>query len=127
MPSDITPAVPAGRQIINGYGGGGFTIGGERYEGSVVVLPDVTNFWPITSADNVPPDSLSALRSAVPIVEILIFGGGDSMPFLTAEFRSAMKDIGVVVEPMDTGAACRTFNVLLAEERRVAAALIAVA
>ncbi|MDA0241002.1 MAG: Mth938-like domain-containing protein [Proteobacteria bacterium] len=126
MPSDITPAVPRGHQIINGYGGGGFTIGGERYESSVLVLPESTNVWPVNSIEEVTVESLLSLQTADPAVEILIFGGGDSMPFVTAEFRSALKEIGVVVEPMDTGAACRTFNVLLAVEGGSTAALIAV-
>lgn len=126
MPSDITPAVPVGRQIINGYGGGGFTIGGERFTGSVLVLPEMTTLWPFPSVDTVTPESFSALREHESDIEILIYGGGGTMPFLTADFRSHLKGLGVVVEPMDTGAACRTFNILLAEERRVAAALIAV-
>jgi uncharacterized protein len=59
-------------------------------------------------------------------VEILLLGCGPRMELVTKAMRQPLRDAGIVVEPMDTGAAARTFNVLLSEERRVAAALIAV-
>ena len=71
-------------------------------------------------------ENLRPVEQSDPATEILIFGGGATTPFVAPELRDALKAAGVIVEPMDTGAACRTFNVLLSEERRVAAALVAV-
>ena len=64
-------------------------------------------------------------RSAAPAIEILLLGCGAAFGQPTAELRAALRAHGIVTEAMDTRAACRTFNVLLAEDRRVAAALIA--
>jgi uncharacterized protein len=60
------------------------------------------------------------------MVDLLLIGCGASMRPVPHELRAALRSVGIAVEPMNTGAACRTFNVLLAEGRRVAAALIAV-
>jgi uncharacterized protein len=121
----ITPAVPAGRQLIQGYHPGGFRIAGSAHEGSVLVLPERTFSWPVQAADQVTLESLAPIVAAAPAVELLILGlGSRFLPAPTA-LRQALKDRGIALEAMDTGAACRTYNLLLAEDRRVAAALIA--
>jgi len=122
---DLTPEIPIGRQLIQAYREGGFTIGGIRHDGSVLVLPDRTVAWPIFALDEVTIESLQPVLGAAPAVEILVLGAGRQFAMVSASFRSELKDAGVVIESMDTRAACRTFNVLLAEDRRVAAALIA--
>ena len=121
---DITPQVDAGRQLINSYGDGGFRISGRRYEGSVLVL-----------ADRVVPITLRRIADLTPRIidefegkgapEILLVGCGRSMGLFPDDVRAGLRERGIVVEPMDTGAACRTYNVLLAEDRRAAALLIA--
>ena len=123
---DITPLVPAGRQVIKGYGGGGFRIGGEAYRGSVLVFPSTTFAWPVTALHQLTPDSLARITAAEPAVEILLIGCGREIAPLPAEIRRSLQQRGIAAETMDTGAACRTFNVLLSEDRAVAAALIAV-
>ncbi len=123
---DITPLVPAGRQVIQGYGGGGFRIGGEAYRGSVLVFPSTTFTWPVTALHQLTPDSLARITAAEPAVEILLIGCGREIAPLPAEMRRALQQWGIAAETMDTGAACRTFNVLLSEDRAVAAALIAI-
>ncbi len=123
---DITPQIPVGRTIIQGYGAGGFTIEGKRVTGSMLVFPDRLVAWPVAAFDQVTPESLSAVTAAVPAVEILLIGSGAQMLLAPAALRAALRDAGIALDVMDTGAACRTYNVLLAEERRVAAALIAV-
>ncbi len=123
---DITPQVPVGRTIIQGYGAGGFTVDGNRVAGSLLVFPDRFVAWPVAAFDEVTPESLSAVTAAVPAVEILLVGSGARMLLAPAALRAALRDAGIALDVMDTGAACRTYNVLLAEERRVAAALIAV-
>jgi len=64
--------------------------------------------------------------AAEPPVEVLLVGCGSAMALIDPDLRDAARARGVALEPMDTGAACRTYNVLMAEDRRVAAALIAV-
>ncbi len=123
---DITPQIPVGRTIIQGYGAGGFTIEGKRVTGSMLVFPDRLVAWPVAASDQVTPESLSAVTAAVPAVEILLIGSGAQMLLAPAALRAALRDAGIALDVMDTGAAFRTYNVLLAEERRVAAALIAV-
>jgi len=124
---DVTPLVPKGRQLINGYGDGGFRISGTRHEGSVWVLPDVTIAWPVTQLSEADPERMRELiAQAVEHVEILLIGTGKAMLPLPKALREICREAGIAVEQMDTGAACRTYNVLLTEERAVAAALIAV-
>lgn len=124
---DVTPLIPAGRRIIQGYGDGGFRIGGERFEGSVLLFPTRVTPWPAAEAGQLTPGHFAALAGCEePRVEILLLGTGAEMPPLPVALRGYFKSLGIAFEAMDTGAACRTYNVLLAEERRVAAALLAV-
>jgi uncharacterized protein len=120
---DVTPIIPAGRQVIDSYGAGGFHVSGAGYEGSVLVFPDATHPWPVASFAEV---TLETLR---PVIEhggirILLLGSGRRMEFLSAKLRRELRDAGIVVDVMDTGAACRTYNILLSEDRPVAAALL---
>jgi uncharacterized protein len=125
---DLTPLIPQGKQIIEGYGEGGFRISGQRVEGSVIVFPDKVVGWPTStigdmSTGNLEPVSTAGREGAV---ELLLVGTGARMTRIDRTLRQALRADGVVIEAMDTGAACRTYNVLMAEGRRVAAALIAV-
>jgi uncharacterized protein len=122
-PMNLTKIVAEGRQQIQAYREGGFTIAGARHQGSVLVLPDRTLPWAVRDLPAVTLDSLAAIIGAE--VEILILGCGARFAFAPVELRQALRAHGIVTESMDTRAACRTFNVLLAEDRRVAAALIA--
>ena len=124
---DITPLVPKGRQVIQTYGGGAFTIAGVRHGGSVLVFPARTEAWPVADMARLEPGDLRAVADAGPDVDLLLLGAGQGPAALPAAVAEAMRAAGVAVEVMDTGAACRTFNVLLAENRRLAAALIAIA
>ncbi len=122
---DVTPIIPSGRQVIESYGSSGFRVTGVAYQGSILVFPDETVSWAVTAMADV---TFDALRPVVERggVEILLLGcGARTVPPPTA-LRQALRAAGIVVDAMDTGAACRTYNVLLAEERRVAAALLVV-
>ena len=121
---DVTPSVPESRQLIDSYGDARFRISGTVHEGSVLVFPERTLAWPVTRFDEVTLESLAAVRESVP--DLLLLGCGPKVQLVPKAFRQALREVGIVVEPMDTGAACRTFNVLMTEERRAAAALIAV-
>lgn len=124
--ADITPQVPQGRQLIQGYGGGGFRIAGTAYSSSVIVMPDRTLSWQAGSYDEISVATLGPLMADDIGVEVLLIGCGPRMGMPIVDIREALKAFSIVPEWMDTGAACRTFNVLLAEDRAVAAALIAV-
>jgi uncharacterized protein len=125
---DLTPLIPAGRQIVESYGGGGFRVSGRAWRGSILVFAERTVSLAASDMGSVDAGSLAAVlesgRSGS--LELLILGCGDRMAMVPAGLRRTLRDAGVVVEAMDTGAACRTYNVLMAEGRRVAAALIAV-
>ena len=125
---DVTPLIPQGKQIIEAYGDGGFRVSGRRLEGSVIVFPDNTQSWPINDPSQLSADSLAGVAEAgrKGAVELLLIGTGVRMTQIDRSLRQALRADGVVIETMDSGAACRTYNVLMAEGRRVAAALIAV-
>ena len=121
---DITPLVPEGRQIIESYGDDGFSISGERYPGPVIVWPEGVADWAVSGIGAAAIETLDAVFAAEPPIEILLIGSGATFEMAPAALRSALGARGVSIESMDTGAACRTYNVLMAEDRRVAAALI---
>ena len=120
--TDVTPLIPAGRQVVDSYGRNGFHVSGVAYEGAILVTAEATVAWPVSSLTEVTLDSLSALFDRG--IEILLLGCGARMVPVPPALRAALKAKGMVVDAMDTGAACRTYNVLVAEERRVAAALL---
>lgn len=125
---DITPLVPEGHLIIEGYGNGGFRIGGVAHRGSMLVFPEHSQSWAVTGVDEVSGESLEPVIAAGRTggVELLLLGCGQRLVPVLPDLRAVLRAAGVGIEPMDTGAACRTYNVLMAEGRRVAAALIAV-
>lgn len=124
--TDLHAELPPQRQLIQGYREGGFTIGGVRHAGSVLVLPERTLAWEVAELDEVSAMTLAPILEAEPAVEILVLGSGSRFAMVSQELRADLKSRGVSVESMDSRAACRTFNLLLAEDRRVAAALIAI-
>lgn len=118
---DITPQLSADRQLIHGYGGGAFIINQQRYEHSLILLPEKSIPWEASLTE----EALRQVANHAKGAEILLLGTGLRQVFLPPALRQMLKqDYAMVVETMDTGAACRTFNVLLAEDRRVAAALM---
>lgn len=117
---ELTQIVPSGRQVIERYGPAGFRISGAIYLGPVLVFPDRTLEWAAAAA------SAEALAPVVAHggIELLLLGLGRRVVPVAASLRGALKARGIAIEAMDTGAACRTYNVLLGEDRRVAAALL---
>ena len=116
-----------GRQMIESYGDGGFRVSGVRHRGSILVLPEQTLTWPVADMAAVTEESLAPLLAEeAPPTEVLLLGCGPALVPVASALRQALRKHGIGIEPMDTGAACRTYNVLLSEQRLVAAALIAV-
>lgn len=124
---DITPLIPSDRKLIQAYGDGRFRITNEHYDGNVIVFPHKVVHWQVDSAGAMTAESLQSVIDEAAAVDILLVGCGRFMaPIPPAVRRQLKEEAGVTIDPMDTGAACRTYNVLLSEERKVAAALIAV-
>ena len=125
---DVTPLIPAGRQIIETYGDGRFRIANVLHPGSVLVFPAQTLSWAVMEMAAMTVASLQpvALAAKSGEVELLLLGCGPRLAQVPRDLRELLRADGIIIEPMDTGAAARTFNVLMAEGRLVAAALIAV-
>jgi len=123
---EITAIQPGDRQVLQGYGKGGFQISDHHWPGAVLVFRDRVVAWTAADLAGITLESLGPVRTAEPPVEILLIGTGARMALLPAALRADLKALGFAVEMMDTGAACRTYNLLLSEERRVAAALLPV-
>ena len=126
MSLDISPVDFEGRNIIQSYGNGKFQISDKKYDHSVLVFPDLIIPWSPIDTNNLIVDDFKKVLTVGPIVELLLLGCGKTTWFLPLPLRDELKEMGLVLEPMDTGAACRTFNVLLGENRRIAAALMLV-
>ena len=123
----IEPARFPGRAPIEAYGNGGFRFAEMSHRGSILVLPSGIEAWPPASPDEITPVSLSRVLAEASSIEVLLIGTGDRLVPLPPESRAALRQGGLEPELMGTGAAVRTFNVLLSESRAVAAALLAVA
>jgi uncharacterized protein len=117
------------RAGIDAYGNGGFRFAGMSHRGSLLILADGTHAWTLaeatTAADFNAP--LSALLDRLEEPQFLLLGTGRKQIFPSATLRATFLERRIGLDVMDTGAACRTFNVLLAEGRPVMAALVAVA
>jgi uncharacterized protein len=119
---DVTPLIRQGAQVIQSYAGGKFRVSGQVYEGAIIVLPDSTVSWDASAP--VSTEDFAPLVAKKDEIDVVLLGTGGRMEILKPDLRAALKAMGLAVESMDTGAACRTYNVLMAEGRRVAAALL---
>lgn len=124
--TDITPDIPEGRQIIQGYGDGRFRISDTVHHGSVVILRDRTLEWRVPNFEDIDAAAFGPVIAEAHLIELLIVGCGAKFRRIAPEILSEIRRSGIAVEVMDTGAACRTFNLLAIDGRRVAAALVAV-
>jgi uncharacterized protein len=115
---------PSHVQLIRSYGPGHFLIGQRDWRSPVLVMPTVTVPWDVTRAEELSLDNLAPLKEAPTPTELLVLGCGLRAVFVPPNLRAALKGAGMALEVVDTGSACRIYNVLLAESRRVAAALI---
>ncbi|SHE62846.1 Uncharacterized conserved protein, contains Mth938-like domain [Loktanella atrilutea] len=104
---------------IDGYGPGFFRIGGQVIEGPVTVMPSGVAGWGGY-------DDTAALIAAADKVDVVFVGTGAEIAHPPAAFRQVLEAAGLGVESMASPAACRTYNVLLSEGRRVALALFPV-
>jgi uncharacterized protein len=123
---EIREAQYPGRAPIEAYGNGGFRFAGMSHRGSLLLVPSGIYAWPVTGFDEVDMASLGRVVEEAAAIELLLLGCGAEIRPPAADVRAGLADLGIAVEFMATGPAARTFNVLLAEDRAIAAALIAV-
>lgn len=115
-----------GRAPIDAYGNGGFRFADMSHKGSIFCLPSGIHGWESGSDGILSEDDINRLLSEADGIDILLLGTGKDLKPLPKALRERFREAGIATDPMSTGAAVRTYNVLLAEDRAVAAALIAV-
>lgn len=124
---DVTPLVKKGQHIIQSYSGGHFKVSGQVYDYAVIVSPDEVCAWcvaDVRTVDDLTEAHFEAFLKKAGEIDVLLLGTGQTLSFLSSGLRKTLKARGLMVEMMDTGAACRTYNVLMAEGRRVVCALL---
>src|SRR5687768_4991888 len=115
------------RQVqIDAYGNGGFRFAGMSHRGSLLCLPGGMFAWEATAPADVTLASLEPVFAAADQLDVLLIGLGGDIAGIDPAVRAALKERRIIVEAIATGGAVRTYNVLLAEDRAVGAALLAV-
>lgn len=114
------------RAPINAYGNGGFRFAEARHAGSLLIVPSGMYAWAPVTVGDARPAAFSRAFDETSGIDFLLFGTGDARVSPTPALSRAFAKAGIGLEVMDTGAACRTYNVLLGEGRAVAAAFLAV-
>ena len=124
VPSDA-PHLPRSAPI-EAYGKGGFAFADMSHRGSLLCLPDAIWAWPIVKPEEIDEVALARVFAAANVIDTLIIGTGTDVWLPPQALREALRKVGVVLDAMQTGPAIRTYNIMIGERRRVAAALIAV-
>lgn len=115
-----------GRAPIEAYGNGGFRFARMSHRGSILCLPSGIYGWDATAEHPFSGERLAKVAEEADDVRFLLFGTGPEIVRLPPALKERLKRAGIAADPMSTGAAVRTYNVMLSEGRPVAAALIAV-
>jgi uncharacterized protein len=124
VPSDA-PHLPRSAPI-EAYGKGGFAFADMSHRGSLLCLPDAIWAWEVTRPEQIDQTSLRRVFAAANAIDTLIVGTGTGVWVPPSDLRAALRAVHVVLDAMQTGPAIRTYNIMMGERRRVAAALIAV-
>jgi uncharacterized protein len=123
----LTDAPHYPRQVgIDAYGNGGFRFAGVSHRGSLLCLPKGMFAWDVATVAEITAETLAPVFAVADDIDVLLIGLGPDIGAIPRQLRDALREHKVIVEAVNTGSAIRTYNVLLAEERAVAAALIAV-
>jgi len=123
---ELQPAHFPGRAPIDAYGDGGFRFADMSHRGSLLLLPSGIYAWNLAEPAELSLEAFRTVFSEAEAIEILLVGTGRDIVPLKDEWRAAFRAVVISADAMNTGAAVRTYNVLLAEGRAVAAALLAV-
>ncbi len=122
---DVTPLIPEGRQIIQSYGTSGFRVNDEKYGQAICVTPEKTSPWcHKLHVNDLRIEDFSALFDEAKQYDVYLLGTGETGIFLPQNLLKELRANHIKIECMDSGAACRTYNVLMAEGRRIAALLL---
>jgi uncharacterized protein len=111
---------------IDAYGNSGFRFGGMSHRGSLLFFPDGVWAWPVNSFAELNEGTLSQVFAHAGQLDVFLIGAGRDPWALPAPLRAMFRDRSISIDVMTTGAAVRTYNILLAENRRAGAGLIAV-
>jgi uncharacterized protein len=111
---------------IEAYGNGGFAFAEMSHRGSLLCLPDAIWAWPVARPEDIDETSLERVFASANGIDTLIVGTGTGVWLPPSHLRQALRRVSVVLDAMQTGPAIRTYNIMIGERRRVAAALIAV-
>jgi uncharacterized protein len=111
---------------IEAYGNGGFAFAEMSHRGSLLCLPDAIWAWPVTRPDEISEVTLQRVIANAANIDTLVVGTGNEVWIPPSWLRDRLRTVSVVIDAMQTGPAIRTYNVMIGERRRVAAALIAV-
>jgi uncharacterized protein len=120
------PGFYPGTAPIESYGRGGFRFAGMSHRGSLLCLPSGISAWPVTQVNEISADTLARVFAETDAIDHFLLGSGAESWIIPEDLRWRFRDHRIVVESMSTGAAVRTYNIVLGEGRRVAAGLIAV-
>jgi uncharacterized protein len=123
--SKTDPHFP-GRAPIDGYGQGGFRFAGMSHRGSLLIVPSGIYAWPVSTPQEIDMQSLARVFAEAGEIDLLMIGSGRDPVALPPVLKTQLNDAKISVDLQPTGGAASTYNVLLDEGRRVAAALIAV-
>ena len=115
-------SVPGAANVINAYGEGYVMVNGARHDSSVIVTAEAVLPWQALSFEALTAQDFDALKTLG--LEIVLLGTGPKQRFPHPRLTAVLARAGIGVEVMDVQAACRTYNILVAEERKVAAALL---
>ena len=115
-------STPGDANVINAYGEGYVMVNGARHDSSVIVMAGEVRPWEASSFETLTPEDFDILKNLG--LEIVLLGTGPKQRFPHPRLTAALARAGIGVEVMDVQAACRTYNILMAEERKVAAALL---
>ena len=115
-----------GQYAIDSYGNMGFRFADMSHKGSLLILPSDMSNWQVKDGDELLEPLFEKIIQQSDAIDILVLGMGKNMYLPPKPLREMCKQAGIVIEFMSTSNAVRTYNVLLDEQRRIAAALIAI-
>lgn len=113
--------------LIDAHGGGGFRFAGLSHRGSLLCLPDGIWAWPVTEPAQASEETLARVFAQAGELDFFVFGTGAAPWIMPEALRARFRAAHISLDTMTTGAAVRTYNVMLMENRRVGAGLIAIA
>ena len=114
---------PVEKNIFSGYGSGYVVVNNKRYENSMITMPDkIIEDWQASTVEKLTEEHFKLLIPYEP--EIILLGTGATLRFPSLLVTKNLLESKIGIEVMDTNAACRTYNILMAEGRNVAAALL---